>query len=53
MSATKVRLLLDNLNTHNTASLYEACPPEEVRRLAERLEIHYTQKHGSWFNIAD
>ena len=51
--ATKVRLVMDNLNTHNTASLYEAFPPEEARRLAERLEIHYTPKHGSWLNIAE
>ena len=51
--ATKVRLVMDNLNTHNTASLYEAFPPEEARRLAERLEIHCTPKHGSWLNIAE
>jgi hypothetical protein len=51
--ATKIRLVMDNLNTHNTASLYEAYPPEEARRLAERLEIHYTPKHGSWLNIAE
>ena len=44
---------MDNLNTHNLASLYEAFPPEEARRLAERLEIHYTPKHGSWLNIAE
>ena len=40
--ATKVRLVMDNLNTHNVASLYQAFPPEEARRLAEKLEIHYT-----------
>jgi hypothetical protein len=51
--ATKVRLVMDNLNTHTTASLYEAFPPEEARRLAQRLEIHYTPKHGSWLNIAE
>ena len=51
--ATKVRLVMDNLNTHNTASLYEAFPPAEARRLAEKLEIHYTPKHGSWLNIAE
>ena len=51
--ATKVRLVMDNLNTHTTASLYEAFPPEQARRLAERLEIHYTPKHGSWLNIAE
>lgn len=48
-----VRLLCDNLNTHNTASLYEAFEPAEARRLARRLEIHYTPKHGSWLNIAE
>jgi hypothetical protein len=48
-----VRLVLDNLNTHSTASLYEAFAPEEARRLARRLEIHYTPKHGSWLNVAE
>lgn len=43
----------DNLNTHNIASLYTAFPPEEVKRLAEYLEIHYTPKRGSWLNIAE
>ena len=51
--ATKVRLVMDNLNTHDLASLYETFPPPEARRLAERLEIHYTPKHGSWLNIAE
>lgn len=51
--ATTVRLVMDNLNTHNVASLYQAFPPEEARRLAERLEIHYTPKHGSWLNVAE
>jgi len=51
--ACKVRLVLDNLNTHNIASLYETFEPQEARRLAERLEIHYTPKHGSWLNIAE
>ena len=51
--AEKVVLVCDNLNTHKTASLYEAFPPEEARGLAERLEIHYTPKHGSWLNIAE
>jgi hypothetical protein len=51
--AQKVVLVMDNLNTHNTASLYTAFPPEEARGLAERLEIHYTPKHGSWLNIAE
>ena len=49
----KVRLVMDNLNTHRIASLYEAFPPNEARRLAERLEIHYTPKHGSWLNMAE
>jgi hypothetical protein len=51
--ATKVRLVMDNLNTHSTASLYEMFEPEEARRLARRLEIHYTPKHGSWLNVAE
>ena len=51
--AEKVVLVMDNLNTHNTASLYQAFIPEEARRLADRLEIHYTPKHGSWMNIAE
>jgi len=52
-NATKVRLVMDNLNTHNIASLYEAFEPNEARQLAERLEIHYTPKHGSWLNMAE
>ena len=51
--AEKVVLVMDNLNTHNVSSLYEAFPPEEAFRLAQRLEIHYTPKHGSWLNIAE
>ena len=51
--AVKVRLVMDNLNTHDLASLYETFVPAEARRLAERLEIHYTPKHGSWLNIAE
>jgi hypothetical protein len=51
--ATKVRLVMDNLNIHSAASLYEAFGPEEARRLARRLEIHYTPKHGSWLNVAE
>ena len=51
--AIKVRLVMDNLNTHNIASLYETFEPKEARRLAERLEIHYTPKHGSWLNMAE
>jgi hypothetical protein len=52
-SAKKVVLVMDNLNTHAGASLYEAFPPHEARRLLDRLEIHYTPKHGSWLNIAE
>jgi hypothetical protein len=52
-AAIKVRLVMDNLNTHDLASLYETFPPAEARRLAERLEIHHTPKHGSWLNIAE
>ena len=51
--AEKVVLVMDNLNTHTIASLYQAFPPEIARRLAERLEIHYTPKHGSWLNVAE
>lgn len=51
--ASLIRLVCDNLNTHNIASLYEAFEPEQARRLAKRLEIHYTPKHGSWLNIAE
>lgn len=51
--ATKIRLVMDNLNTHSVASLYETFAPEEACRLARRLEIHYTPKHGSWLNIAE
>lgn len=51
--AIKIRLVLDNLNTHVGGALYEAFPPAEARRLLERLEIHYTPKHGSWLNMAE
>ena len=51
--AEKVVLVMDNLNTHRIASLYEAFPAEEAHQLAERLEIHYTPKHGSWLNMAE
>lgn len=44
---------MDNLNTHNIASLYATFPPQHARELAERLEIHYTPKHGSWLDIAE
>src|SRR5262249_53546603 len=50
--AEAVVLVLDNLNTHKPASLYEAFEPERARRIIERLEIHYTPKHGSWLNMA-
>ena len=49
----RIVLVMDNLNTHHPASLYEAFRPEEARRIAERLEIHYTPKHGSWLNMAE
>lgn len=51
--APRVVLVMDNLNTHTLGSLYEAFEPAKARRLAERLEIHYTPKHGSWLNIAE
>jgi hypothetical protein len=51
--AERVVLVMDNLNTHKLASLYEAFPPEQARRLAEHLEIHHTPKHGSWLNVAE
>jgi hypothetical protein len=51
--ATVIRLVQDNLNTHRLAALYEAFPPEEARRLAQRFEFHYTPVHGSWLNIAE
>lgn len=44
---------MDNLNTHNISSFYEAFAPEDAFRLAQRLEIHHTPKHGSWLNVAD
>jgi hypothetical protein len=52
-AATKVVLVMDNLNTHTPASLYEAFAPTEARRLMEKLEIHHTPKHGSWLNLAE
>jgi hypothetical protein len=51
--AEKIVLVQDNLNTHTLAALYEAFPPEQARRLAERFEVHYTPKHGSWLNVAE
>jgi hypothetical protein len=52
-AAGKITLVQDNLNTHKPASLYEAFPPAEARRLAERFEWHYTPKHGSWLDMAE
>jgi transposase len=52
-AAERIVLVLDNLNTHTMGSLYEAFPPAEARRLAQKLEIHYTPKHGSWLNMAE
>jgi len=51
--AELIVLVMDNLNTHKIASLYEAFEPSEARRLVEKLEIHYTPKHGSWLNMAE
>lgn len=51
--AAKIVLVMDQLNTHGVASLYAAYPPAEARRLAERLEIHHSPKHGSWLNMAE
>ena len=48
-----IRIVLDNLNTHTAASLYEAFAPEEARRIVKKLEFHYTPKHGSWLNMAE
>jgi hypothetical protein len=49
----KIILVMDNLNTHKPGSLYDAFEPAEARRIAARLEIHYTPKHGSWLNMAE
>jgi transposase len=51
--AERIVLVMDNLNTHTPASLYEAFDPAEAKRLSEKLEIHYTPKHGSWLNMAE
>jgi transposase len=51
--AEQIVLVMDNLNTHTLGALYETFPPAEARRLAEKLEIHYTPKHGSWLNMAE
>jgi transposase len=52
-TAKTIVLVMDNLNTHDKTSLYEAFEPEEAKRLADKLEIHYTPKHGSWLNMAE
>jgi len=51
--AEMIVLVMDNLNTHHKSSLYEAFPAQEAKRIADKLEIHYTPKHGSWLNIAE
>jgi transposase len=51
--AKKIRVVLDNLNTHNPAALYELFPPAEAKRILDKLEFHYTPKHGSWLNMAE
>ena len=51
--AERIVLVMDNLNTHGPASLYQTFPPEEAKRLADKLEIHYTPKHGSWLKMAE
>ena len=51
--AKVIRLVMDNLNTHTTAALYEVFEPTEARRIAQKLEIHYTPKHGSWLNMVE
>jgi len=52
-NAERIVLVLDNLNTHSPASLYEAFAPAEAKRIADKLEIHYTPKHGSWLDMAE
>ena len=51
--AQTIVIVMDNLNTHTKASLYEAFPPVEAKRIADKIEIHYTPKHGSWLNMAE
>ncbi len=51
--ATMIRIVLDNLNTHTPAALYQTFPPEEARRILSKLEFHYTPKHGSWLNMVE
>jgi hypothetical protein len=52
-TAERIRLVLDNLNTHTPAALYGVLPPREARRITRKLELHYTPKHGSWLNMAE
>ena len=52
-AAQRIRLVVDNLNTHTPASLYSVFPPDEARRITRKLEFHYTPKHGSWLNMAE
>jgi DDE superfamily endonuclease len=52
-TAERITVVLDNLNTHGSASFYEAFAPDQARRLTERFEFHYTPKHGSWLNMAE
>lgn len=52
-NAVKVIVICDNLNTHKIGSLYEAFPPQEAKRLRDRLELHHTPKHASWLNVAE
>ena len=52
-AAERIRVILDNLSTHKLAALYEAFPPAEARRIARKVEFHYTPKHGSWLNMAE
>ena len=51
--ATQIRLGQENLHTHDGASLYEAFPPAEARRILDKIAVHYTPKHGSWLNMAE
>ncbi len=51
--AKKVMLVCDNLNTHTKGAFYEVFPPEQARKIVEKIEFHYTPKHGSWLNIAE
>lgn len=51
--AALIRVVIDNLNTHDPGSIYEAFPPQEARRITKKLEFHYTPKHGSWLNAAE